>query len=46
MTRKEQIRRAGIEYTIRIADRCIGTDAFPKIIDEIDRNHAFEEGAK
>ena len=46
MTRKEQIRRASIEYTIRIADRCIGADAFPKIIDEINRNHAFEEGAK
>lgn len=46
MTRKEQIKRAGIEYTIRIADRCIGIDAFPKIIDEINRNHAFEEGAK
>ena len=46
MKRKEQIRRASIEYTIRIADRCIGADAFPKIIDEINRNHAFEEGVK
>ena len=46
MTREEQIRQASIEYTIRNAPMCIGGDAFSEIIDESNRNHAFEEGAK
>lgn len=46
MTREEQIKQASIEYTIRNAPMCIGGDAFSEIIDERNRNRAFEEGAK
>lgn len=46
MKREEQIRQASIEYTMRNAPMCIGGDAFSEIIDEINRNHDFEEGAK
>jgi hypothetical protein len=46
MTRKEQIRQASIEYTIKDRPMCIGGDAFSEIMDEMNRNHAFEEGAK
>lgn len=46
MTREEQIRQAGIEYTIKNRPRCIGGDAFSEVVDEINRNRAFEEGAK
>ena len=46
MTRKEEIRKASIEYTMRNAPICIGGDAFSEKIDELNRNHAFEEGAK
>ena len=46
MTREEQIRQAGIEYTIKNRPRCIGGDAFSDIVDEMNRNPAFEEGAK
>ena len=46
MTREEQIRQACIEYTIKNRPMCIGGDAFSEVIDEINRNRAFEEGAK
>lgn len=46
MTRDEQIRQAGIEYTIKNRPMCIGGDAFSEVVDEINRNRAFEEGAK
>lgn len=46
MTREEQIKQAGIEYTIKNRPMCIGGDAFSEVIDEMNRNRAFEEGAK
>lgn len=46
MTREEQIRQASIEYTIKDRPMCIGGGAFSKIVDEMNRNYAFEEGAK
>lgn len=46
MTREEQIRQAGIEYTIGTRPICIGGDAFSELIDEINRCPSFEEGAK
>ena len=46
MTREEQIRQAGIEYTIKNRPMCIGGGAFSKVVDEMNRNPAFEAGAK
>ena len=46
MKREKQIRQASIEYTIKDKPMCIGGGAFSGIIDEMDRNKAFEEGAK
>jgi hypothetical protein len=46
MTREKQIRQAGIEYTIKNRPMCIGGGAFSEVVDEMNRNHAFEEGAK
>ena len=46
MTREEQIRQAGIEYTYRNRPMCIGGGAFSEIVDEMNRNQSFEEGAK
>ena len=46
MTREEQIRQASIEYTMENAPKCIGGDTFSEVIDGMNRNHAFEEGAK
>lgn len=46
MTREEQIRQAGIEYTIKNRPMCIGGGTFSKVVDEMNRNYAFEEGAK
>ena len=46
MTREGQIRQASIEYTMENAPKCIGGDAFSEVMDGINRNHAFEEGAK
>lgn len=46
MTREEQIRQAGIEYTYRNRPMCIGGGAFSEMVDEMNRNKAFEEGAK
>lgn len=46
MKREEQIRQASIEYTIKDRPMCIGGGAFSEVIDEMNRNYAFEEGAK
>lgn len=46
MTREEQIRQAGIEYTYRNTPMCIGGGAFSEMVDEMNRNKSFEEGAK
>ena len=46
MEREEEIRQASIEYTMGNAPKCIGGDAFSEIVDGMNRNHAFEEGAK
>ena len=46
MTREEQIRQAGIEYTYRNRPMCIGGGAFSEMVDEMNRNKAVEEGAK
>lgn len=46
MKREEQIRQASIEYTINNAPKCIGGDAFSEIRNEVNRNYAFEDGAK
>ena len=46
MTREEQIRQASIEYTMENAPKCIGGDAFSEVMNGMNRNHAFEEGAK
>lgn len=46
MTREKQIRQASIEYTIKDIPMCVGGGAFSEVVDEMNRNHAFEEGAK
>jgi hypothetical protein len=46
MTREKEIRQASIEYTIKNRPMCIGGGAFSEVIDEMNRNYAFEEGAK
>ena len=46
MTREEEIRQASIEYTCKNNPMCIGGSAFSEIIDEMNRNYSFEEGAK
>lgn len=46
MTREEQIRQASIEYTIKDIPMCVGGGTFSEVIDEMNRNYAFEEGAK
>ena len=46
MKREEQIRQARIEYTIKNTPIRIDDNAFLKIIDELNINHTFEEGAK
>ena len=46
MTREEQIIQAGIEYTVKTRPVCIGGDAFSELVDKMNRNRAFEEGAK
>lgn len=46
MTREEQIKQAGIEYTYRNRPMCIGGGAFSEMVDEMNRNKSFEEGAK
>ena len=46
MTREEEIKQAGIEYTISTRPMCIGGGAFSELIDELNRCKPFEEGAK
>ena len=46
MTREKEIRQASIEYTIKDIPMCVGGSAFSEVVDEVNRNHAFEEGAK
>ena len=46
MTREEEIRQAGIEYTCKNRPKCIGGDAFSKVIDGMNRNLVFEDAAK
>ena len=46
MTREEQIVQAGIEYTIKTRSMCIGGNTFSELVDKMNRNSDFEEGAK
>lgn len=46
MNREEQIRQASIEYTLKNRPMCIGGDTIAELADELNRNPAFEEGAK
>ena len=46
MTREEQIKQASIEYTYKDRPLYIGGGAFSEMVDEMNRNYAFEEGAK
>ena len=46
MTRKEQIKCASIEYTLKNRPMCVCGDSFTEMADELNRNHAFEEGVK
>lgn len=46
MTRKEEIRQASIEYTLKNRPMCICGDAFAELANELNRNLSFEEGAK
>ena len=46
MKREQEIRQASIEYTIGNRPMCIGGGAFSEIVDELNRNKAFEEGVK
>ena len=46
MNREEQIRQASIEYTLKNRPMCVCGDSFAEMADELNRNHAFEEGVK
>ena len=47
MDREEQIRQASIDYTfLKGTPMCVCGDAFAEMADELNRNRAFEEGAK
>ena len=46
MTRKEQIKYASTEYTLKNRPKCIDGNAFAEMTDELNQNSAFEEGAK
>lgn len=47
MDREEQIRQASIDYTfLKGTPMCLCGDAFAEMADELNRNRAFEEGAK
>lgn len=46
MTREEQIIEAGIDYTMSVRPMCIGGLSFEDEIRKMNRNKAFEEGAK
>jgi hypothetical protein len=46
MTRKEEIKQAGINYTLANKPRCIAGDNFADVRDVFNRNLDFEAGAK
>lgn len=47
MDREEQIKQASIDYTfLKGIPMCVCGDAFAEMADELNRNRAFEEGAK
>lgn len=46
MNREEQIKQANIEYTLKNRPMCVCGDSFAEMADELNRNAAFEEGAK
>lgn len=46
MTRVEEIINAGVEYTESKRPMCIGGQSYSYEIFQMNRNHAFEEGAK
>lgn len=46
MTRKEQIKCANIEYTLKNRPKHIDGNSFAEMTDELNRNSAFEEGAE
>ena len=47
MDREEQIRQASIDYTfLKGTPMCLCGDTFAEMADELNRNRAFEEGAK
>lgn len=46
MTREEEIINAGVEYTESRRPMCIGGQSYSYEIFQMNRNHAFEDGAK
>lgn len=46
MNREEQIAQASIEYTMQRNPMCLGGDNFSDQVQMMNRNYAFEEGAK
>lgn len=46
MAREEEIISAGVEYTESKSPRCIGGQSYSYEIFQMNRNRAFEEGAK
>lgn len=46
MTREEEIINAGVEYTESRRPMCIGGQSYSYEIFQMNRNHAFEAGAK
>ena len=46
MTREEEIINAGVEYTESRRPMCIGGQSYGETIFQMNRNHAFEDGAK
>ena len=46
MTREEQIISMSVEYTESRRPICIGGQSYSEVTFQMNRNHAFEEGAK
>ena len=46
MTREEQIAQASMEYTMQRNPMCLGGDNFSDQVQMVNRNYAFEDGAK
>jgi hypothetical protein len=46
MTREEQIISMGVEYTESRRPICIGGQSYSEVTFQMNRNHAFEDGAK